>query len=159
MLRDILSRTLLYCDGACSPNPGLGGWAAVLLAGGRRQELSGAVPDTTNNRMELYGAIRGLQALRRRTAVTIHTDSLYVLKAFEHRWVETWQGNGWLTSARKPVENQDLWRELIALVAGHDVRWTWVNGHADDEEHNRCDTLAVSARLAARTSIAEPSKR
>jgi ribonuclease HI len=142
------ARTLIYCDGACSPNPGRGGWAAVLLLGTHRLELSGAEHHTTNNRMELRGAIEGLRALALPSTVTVHTDSTYVCNAFRKGWIETWRRNGWRNASKKPVENQDLWTELIARAAEHDVEWKWVKGHADDDEHNLCDRLAVAARLA-----------
>ena len=139
----------LYCDGACSPNPGLGGWGVVLLSDqhGARKELSGAEPDTTNNRMELLGAIRGLEALRQPCTVELSTDSLYVLNAFEKGWLQRWQKNGWRTSDKKPVSNEDLWRRLLELSAVHQIRWLWVKGHSTDVENNRADALAVEARL------------
>jgi ribonuclease HI len=142
-------RVIIYCDGACSPNPGAGGWGAVLIsadmADGRR-ELSGAVPDTTNNRMELLGAIMALRALERPSEVALHTDSLYVHNAFKKGWIAKWRDNGWLNAARKPVENQDLWRALIELTEVHDVDWNWVRGHSGHPENSRCDELAVAAR-------------
>lgn len=140
-------RVIIYSDGACSPNPGLGGWAAVLLAaGGRRRELSGAVRDTTNQRMELMGAIQGLRALERPCAVTLNTDSKYVQNPFVKGWLTRWRANGWVTGEKKPVANQDLWLELVELTAVHTVEWVWVPGHADVVENNRCDELAVAAR-------------
>jgi len=139
----------LYCDGACSPNPGLGGWGVVLLsdAHGVRKELFGAEPDTTNNRMELLAAIRGLEALKRPSVVDLSTDSQYVHHAFAQKWLDRWKANGWRTSDRKPVQNEDLWRQLLDLTAIHEVRWLWVRGHGVDVENNRADTLAVQARL------------
>ncbi|MGE5594862.1 MAG: ribonuclease HI [Hyphomicrobiales bacterium] len=140
----------IYCDGACSPNPGWGGWGAVLIApehGGYRRELSGAEPNTTNNRMELTGALMALRALKRPSRVVVHTDSLYLKNAFEKRWLHSWQRNGWVTSSKTAVLNQDLWQELLALTAMHEVTWTWVPGHSTDAENNRCDELAVAARL------------
>ncbi len=140
----------IYCDGACSPNPGIGGWGAVLIApehGNYRRELSGAEPDTTNNRMELMGAIMALRALKRPSRVVVHTDSLYLRNAFEKRWLDAWQRNGWRTAQKQPVLNQDLWRELLELSAQHEIEWRWVRGHAGHEENERCDALAVAARL------------
>jgi ribonuclease HI len=139
----------IYCDGACSPNPGLGGWGVVLLsdAHGARKELSGADPDTTNNRMELLAAIRGLEAVKRPAVIELSTDSQYVHNAFAERWLDRWQANGWRTSARKPVQNEDLWRRLLELTGVHEVRWLWVRGHGVDVENNRADALAVQARL------------
>lgn len=146
---------LLYSDGACSPNPGNGGWGVVLVAiahGGRRKELSGAEPETTNNRMELTAALEGLRALKRRTHVRIITDSQYLKNAFTAGWIRNWQRNGWRTASKQPVKNEDLWRNLIEVIARHEVEWEWVRGHDETEENNRCDELAVAARseLAAR---------
>lgn len=141
---------LLYSDGACSPNPGLGGWGVVLIAPGHegaRRELWGAEANTTNNRMELMGVIKGLEALKRPCHVTVTTDSEYIQKAFTQGWLEKWQRNGWRTAGRKPVKNEDLWRRLVKLIRRHKtVQWHWVRGHADNEENNRCDELAVQAR-------------
>jgi ribonuclease HI len=140
----------VYCDGACSPNPGWGGWGALLISPAHEvtRELSGAEPNTTNNRMELIGAISALQALKTPCQVVLHTDSQYVRNAFAKGWIPKWQKNGWLTSARKPVLNQDLWQELVRLSGIHTVEWVWVKGHAFNELHNRCDALAVEAREA-----------
>jgi ribonuclease HI len=140
----------VYCDGACSPNPGAGGWAALLIAVERdhTRELSGAEPNTTNNRMELTAAIRALEHLRRACEVVVHTDSTYLQLAFERRWLERWQRNGWMTREQTPVLNADLWQRLIELTAVHRVTWTWVRGHAGNELHNRVDALAVQARKA-----------
>jgi ribonuclease HI len=139
----------IYCDGACSPNPGLGGWGVVLLSDelGTRKEISGAEPDSTNNRMELTGAIRGLESLKRPCVVDLSTDSLYVFNAFAKGWLDRWMANGWRTSDKKPVQNEDLWTRLIELRGIHDIRWLWVRGHGSDMENNRADTLAVEARL------------
>lgn len=139
---------MLYCDGACSPNPGLGGWACVLLAPakGLRRELSGAEADTTNNRMELRAALEGLRALKRPSQVRVVTDSQYLKKAFTDGWLASWQRNGWRTASRQPVKNDDLWRELLAAMHRHQVEWTWVRGHASNAENCRCDELAVEAR-------------
>jgi ribonuclease HI len=139
----------LYTDGACSPNPGTGGWGAILVApdhDGKRKELSGAEPNTTNNRMELTAVIKGLEALHRPSRVRITTDSQYVHNAFQQGWLKKWQANGWRTAERKPVQNEDLWRELVELAARHDVEWQWVRGHANHPENNRADELAVAAR-------------
>lgn len=154
-------RVIIYCDGACSPNPGLGGWGAVLISpghGDRRRELSGAMPDTTNNRMELLGAIMALRALKRPCEVLLHTDSRYVCSAFEEGWLEKWRANGWRTSARKAVENQDLWLDLVGLSNVHEVSWHWVPGHSDVIENNRCDELAVAAREALRDRVGSRSE-
>jgi ribonuclease HI len=142
---------ILFCDGACSPNPGVGGWGVILQAPGharRRRELSGAEPETTNNRMELTAAIEGLRALRRPCRVRIVTDSQYLKNAFTAGWLRKWRGNGWRTADRQPVKNEDLWRALEAAMEGHEVDWEWVRGHNDHPENERCDQLAVEARLA-----------
>ena len=147
---------LLYCDGACSPNPGLGGWGVVLLAPGSeggRKELSGAEEETTNNRMELRAALEGLRALRRSVHLRILTDSQYLKNAFTHGWIDTWQRNGWRTVNKKPVKNEDLWRELLEAMAPHRVEWTWVRGHHQSAENNRCDQLAVEARLRLKRAL------
>ncbi|HEX6030061.1 MAG TPA: ribonuclease HI [Tepidiformaceae bacterium] len=144
-----LSQVHIYCDGACSPNPGLGGWGALLIAldhDGHTRELSGAEHATTNNRMELTAAIMALRALKRPCEVTLHTDSQYLRNAFEQGWLRNWQRNGWLTRAKTPVLNEDLWRELLELDGLHCIAWTWVRGHADNVLHNRVDALAVAAR-------------
>lgn len=146
----------IYCDGACSPNPGWGGWGALLISPAHEvtRELSGAEPNTTNNRMELLGAISALQALKMPCDVVLHTDSQYVRNAFAKKWIPAWQKNGWMNSQRKPVANQDLWQELIRLSEVHAIEWVWVKGHAFNEQHNRCDVLAVAARMA----LAESAK-
>ncbi|MEZ4701393.1 MAG: ribonuclease HI [Rhodothermales bacterium] len=141
-----MKHVILYTDGACSGNPGPGGWAAILIHGGHRRELSGGEKHTTNNRMELMGAIGGLEALKEPCRVTIHTDSAYMLRAFTEGWLQKWQKNGWKTASKKPVENQDLWQRLLELEKKHQVEWSKVKGHADDELNNRCDELAVAAR-------------
>jgi ribonuclease HI len=145
----------IYSDGACSPNPGWGGWGCLLIAqdnGGYTRELSGAEPNSTNNRMELTGAIMGLRALKKPCHVLMHTDSQYLHHAFSRGWLTAWQKNGWLTAARKPVVNQDLWQELLRLASIHTLEWKWVRGHADDELLNRCDALAVAARIELQRS-------
>jgi len=144
-------RVDIFCDGACSPNPGIGGWGSILVApahGGARKELSGAEPQTTNNRMELTAALMALRALKSPCEARVFTDSRYVCNAFEERWLERWQRTGWMTSARQPVQNADLWRELLEQTRVHHVKWHWVRGHAGHEENERADALAVAARLA-----------
>lgn len=131
----------IYTDGACKGNPGPGGWGALLRYGGQEKELFGGEPLTTNNRMELLAVIRALQALRRPARVRVHTDSQYVQKGISE-WIKGWKARGWKTADRKPVKNEDLWRELDALVAGHEVRWQWVRGHAGHPENERADALA-----------------
>ena len=135
----------LYTDGACSGNPGPGGWAAILKYGKHVKELSGSMPQTTNNRMELFAVISGLGALKERCQVTVYSDSSYVVDAFNKRWVDNWQKNGWKTADKKPVENQDLWRLLMLTMRKHQVKYEKVPGHADHAENNRCDELAKAA--------------
>lgn len=142
-------KVIVYTDGGCSPNPGLGGWGAVLISpshGNRIKEISGAETNSTNNRMELTAAINALESIKRPCLVTIFTDSEYLKKAFTDKWLEKWQRNGWLTSAKKPVLNEDLWRKLVELDRIHEVKWEWVKGHADNEFNERCDTLVRQAR-------------
>lgn len=131
----------IFTDGACKGNPGPGGWAALLRMGRHEKELAGAESDTTNNRMELTAAIRGLQALTEPCRVTLHSDSKYVLDGIT-RWVEGWQRRGWKNASKKPVRNADLWHELIEAVARHEVDWQWVKGHSGHPENERVDRLA-----------------
>jgi len=139
----------LFTDGACSGNPGPGGWAAILRLGTTEKELSGGEIATTNNRMELVAVIRGLGALTRPASVTIHTDSRYVMDGIT-QWMKKWKQNGWKTSDKKPVKNEDLWRELDAQCARHDVHWRWVRGHSGHHENERADALARAAIPASR---------
>jgi ribonuclease HI len=134
----------LYTDGACSGNPGPGGWAALLESGSHRRELSGGEAATTNNRMELRAVIEGLEALRQPSKVAVYTDSAYIANAFAQGWVKNWQRNGWRTAGKQPVKNRDLWERLIELTKQHDVRFIKVKGHADDERNNLVDRLAVA---------------
>ncbi|NIM70561.1 MAG: ribonuclease HI [Xanthomonadales bacterium] len=134
----------LYTDGACSGNPGPGGWGAVLIWGDHRRELSGGERETTNNRMELLAVIRGIEALNRTCRVNIHTDSTYVMKGMTE-WMAHWKRRGWRTAARKPVKNEDLWRQLDALLTDHHVKWRWVRGHSGVPENERADALAREA--------------
>jgi ribonuclease HI len=136
----------LWTDGACSGNPGPGGWAALLRFGERERELSDGAAATTNNRMELLSVIEGLRALDRRCRVRIHLDTTYVMHGFTKGWVNGWQRNDWRTSAKKPVKNQDLWQQLIEQVARHDVDWVLVKGHAGVAFNERVDRLAVVQR-------------
>ncbi len=132
---------VIYTDGACSGNPGPGGWGAVLRWENIEKELHGGDPSTTNNRMELMAAIRALEALSRPTAVRLYTDSKYLLDGIT-KWIVGWERNGWLTSARKPVKNVDLWQRLAAAIRRHDVTWSWVKGHSGDPGNERADELA-----------------
>lgn len=131
----------MYTDGACRGNPGPGGWGVLLRSGDREREICGGDPATTNNRMELTAAIRGLAALKRRCRVLVYTDSEYVRRGIEE-WLANWKRRGWKTAAKKPVKNEDLWRELDELAARHEVDWRWVKGHAGNEGNERADALA-----------------
>ncbi|MBQ8093874.1 MAG: ribonuclease HI [Clostridia bacterium] len=133
----------VYTDGACSGNPGPGGWACVLMYGEHVKELSGYEPETTNNRMEMLAAIEALKKLKEPCSVTIHSDSAYLVNAINQRWINNWLRNGWKTSTRQPVENQDLWRELLVQMNVHKVTFVKVKGHANNRWNNRCDELAV----------------
>jgi len=137
-------RVTIYTDGACSGNPGPGGWAALLIYNGREKELSGGEPVTTNNRMELTAAIRALEALTRPCTVDLFTDSQYVRQGITE-WLRGWKARGWRTADKKPVKNEDLWRRLDEARARHEVVWHWVRGHADDPLNHRVDALAVAA--------------
>ena len=143
----------IYTDGACSGNPGPGGWAAVLRFGVHEKELSGSMPHTTNNRMEVFAVISALGALKERCHVRIHSDSAYVVNAFKQGWIDNWQKRGWKTSDGKPVENQDLWRLLLIVVRKHEVEFIKVPGHANCAENNRCDELATGQIRAHRSGF------
>jgi len=141
-LKDNLKEVELYTDGACSGNPGPGGWAAILLYRGNEKTLSGFEDNTTNNRMELLAAIKGLQALKMPCKVHLYSDSSYLINAFQKGWIQKWIHNGWKTSSKKPVENQELWKLLIELSNYHCIYWMKVKGHADNPYNNRCDEMA-----------------
>lgn len=133
----------IYTDGACSGNPGVGGWAAVLIYQGHEKEISGVAADTTNNRMEVTAVICALECINRPIKVIVHSDSSYVVNAFNSGWIRSWKANNWVNSAKKAVSNQDLWKRLAELVEKYDVTFVKVKGHADDYYNNRCDVLAV----------------
>jgi ribonuclease HI len=143
----VSARVQAFTDGACLGNPGPGGWGALLRYGDRERELSGGEPDTTNNRMELMAAIAALEALTRGCAVDLYTDSRYVQQGIGE-WLPRWQANGWRTSDRKPVKNQDLWQRLAAAAASHRVQWHWVRGHDGHAENERVDAIAGAAARA-----------
>ena len=134
----------LYTDGACSGNPGMGGYGIVLIYKGVQKEFSGFEKETTNNRMELTAVIEGLRKLKESCKVTIYTDSAYVCNAFENGWIENWKANNWKTSNKKDVLNKDLWLNLIWELSKHEVKWVKVKGHSDNELNNLCDKLAVN---------------
>lgn len=134
----------IFTDGACSGNPGPGGWAAILVAAGREKEVSGGVLSTTNNRMELTAAIEALRKLKKPCSVTLYSDSAYLVNAFLQGWLMSWKRNGWKNSSKQPVSNMDLWQELDKLNQIHQITWRKVKGHSDHEYNNRCDALAVA---------------
>ena len=131
----------IYTDGACSGNPGPGGWGALLLYNGQEKEICGGERDTTNNRMELMAAIQALEALKQPSQVRLHTDSVYVRDGIT-QWIERWKRNGWRTAAKKPVKNVDLWQRLERAAERHDLEWHWVKGHAGHPQNERADQLA-----------------
>jgi ribonuclease HI len=137
-------KIVIYTDGACSGNPGPGGWGAILIFKGKEKELSGGEPATTNNRMEMTAALEGLKALTRPCRVDVFTDSQYVMQGITS-WMHNWKRRGWRTADNKPVKNEDLWRLLDEAASRHEVKWHWVKGHADDPLNNRVDELAVTA--------------
>ncbi len=136
----------IYTDGACSGNPGPGGWGAILCYMGREKELSGGEARTTNNRMELKGVIAALEALKEPCRVELYSDSKYVVDALEKGWAASWRKKGWIKSDKKPALNPDLWERLLDLARQHELHCHWVKGHADDPRNNRCDALAVRER-------------
>ena len=137
-----MSTVVIYTDGACSGNPGPGGWAALLMYGENRKEITGGSPDTTNNIMEIMAVIEGLKALKKSCNVEVYSDSAYVVNAFDKGWIYNWKKNGWRTSSKDPVKNKELWEELYELTQTHKVKFIKVKGHSDNEFNNRCDELA-----------------
>ncbi len=136
----------IYTDGACSGNPGPGGWGAVLRYNGREKEISGGEAQTTNNRMELTAVIAALECLKEPCAVELYSDSKYVIDALSKGWAVSWRKKGWIKSDKKPALNVDLWERLLKLTEAHEMHYHWVKGHADNEYNNRCDALAVAER-------------
>ena len=141
----------IFTDGACSGNPGPGGWGAILIAGKHRKELKGGAAETTNNRMELTAAIEALEAIKRPGPVDLNTDSVYMRDGIT-KWIHGWKRNGWRTADKKPVKNEDLWKRLDAAVAKHKVNWIWLKGHAGDTENERADELAREGMAPFKTS-------
>ena len=150
---------VIYTDGACSGNPGPGGWAAILKAQGAEKEISGGVASTTNNRMELTAAIEALGCLKRPCQVQLFSDSAYLVSAFTQGWLQNWQRNGWRNAAGDPVSNPDLWQALLAAAKLHQIEWIKVKGHADNELNNRCDQLAVAEIKKQRQIAPEPEQK
>lgn len=144
-----MKKIRLITDGSCLGNPGPGGWACILRFNEHKKELSGGVPDTTNNRMEILAAIKGLEALKERCEVEIVTDSEY-LKNGITQWVAGWKKRGWMTASKQPVKNRELWERLDELTQQHITTWSWTKGHATHEDNNRCDELAQAAARALR---------
>jgi ribonuclease HI len=151
---------VIYSDGACSGNPGPGGWGAILIYGEKRKEISGGEALTTNNRMELRAATEALDALKRPCTVELHTDSQYVRNGIM-QWIHRWKANGWRTSTKEPVKNEDLWRRLDEASRRHKITWHWVKGHAGQEENERADALARAALKPFKTGKprAQPGKQ
>lgn len=139
-----MKTVILYTDGACSGNPGPGGWGAILEYMGTEKELSGGEESTTNNRMELTAVIRGLEALKESCIVELYSDSKYVIDGLSKGWAESWRKNGWRKADKKPALNPDLWEILLNLTAQHQLHYHWVKGHAENPKNNRCDALAVA---------------
>ena len=150
-----LKRVTIYTDGACTGNPGPGGYGVVLLYGDHRKELSGGFQRTTNNRMELMAAIVGLRTIKEQCRVSLYSDSKYVVDAMSEGWARRWQANGWKRTRREKALNPDLWEKLLSLCARHDVEFRWVRGHSGDPENERCDELAVQAARMATLPVDE----
>lgn len=142
-----MKKVTIYTDGACSGNPGKGGYGAVLIYNGVRKEISEGYASTTNNRMEIMAVIKALEALKEPCGVTLYSDSRYVVDAIEKGWAEKWQKNNWYRNKSEKALNSDLWQRLLALLKIHEVKFVWVKGHADNAENQRCDTLARQAIL------------
>lgn len=140
-----MKEVMIYTDGACSGNPGPGGYGAILFYGKHRKELSGGERATTNNRMEIMAVIKALEILKEPCRVTVYSDSAYVVNCFQKGWIYGWLRNGWVNSKKEPVENQDLWKQLWDLMKKHQVNYVKVKGHSDNEFNNRCDELARAA--------------
>ena len=140
-----MDKVVIYTDGACSGNPGKGGWGAILMCGDMKKEISGGASFTTNNQMELTAPIEALKLLKRPCEVKIYSDSAYLVNAFTNGWLKNWKKNGWKTSDKKDVKNKELWLEIDKFMQIHEIEWIKVKGHADNEFNNRCDELAVNA--------------
>lgn len=148
----MMKKVTIYTDGACSGNPGPGGWGAVLMYGEKNKEFSGGAPETTNNRMELMAVITALQALKEPCTVELFTDSQYIVNAVNEGWLSSWQKRGWRRKDGE-VKNVDLWITLVPLLETHDVTFSWVKGHAENEHNNRCDELAVAESMKYKSNL------
>ena len=137
---------IIYTDGACSGNPGPGGYGVILCYQKQQKQLSQGFRLTTNNRMEITAVIKALEYLKKSCVVDLYTDSTYVKNAFDKNWLNNWQNNGWKSKGRKPISNKDLWVRLLEVSRNHEITWHWVKGHSNNPENNRCDELAVQAR-------------
>lgn len=146
----------IYTDGACSGNPGPGGYGVVLIYGEHEKELSGAYDNTTNNRMELMAVIVGLEALKQPCKVALYSDSQYIINAMTKGWLEKWRNNKWMRNKKEKAKNVDLWKRLLSAAQPHQITWIWVKGHADNEMNNRCDRLAVHAAKELPRLIDQP---
>lgn len=140
-----MEEVIIYTDGACSGNPGKGGWGAILMYGDVKKEISGAEAMTTNNQMELTAPIEALSLLKRPCKVKVYSDSAYLVNAFKEGWIYNWQKNGWKTASKQNVKNRELWEKIYSFTQIHEIEWIKVKGHADNEYNNRCDQLAVQA--------------
>jgi ribonuclease HI len=154
-----MKEVAVYTDGACSGNPGPGGWAAVLMYEKTIKEISGGERRTTNNRMEMTAVIKSFEALKTPCRVRLHSDSAYVINCFTSGWYQSWERNGWRNSKKQPVENRDLWERLLELTRKHEVEWIKVKGHADDVWNNRCDELAREAAALAADEVSDARDR
>lgn len=141
-----LKKVTIYTDGACSGNPGPGGYGAILIYNGKEKEISGGEENTTNNKMEMMGVIKALELLKEKCDVDVYSDSAYVVNSINNKWVYSWKKNNWIKSDKSKAKNIDLWERLIELISFHNVKFIKVKGHADNEYNNRCDKLAVTAR-------------
>ena len=151
----MLKKVVIYTDGACTGNPGAGGYGAVIIDDDRRQEISGGYKLTTNNRMEMMAAIAALKSLEEESAVTLHSDSKYIVDAVTKGWAKKWQANGWKRNKKDKAKNPDLWQEMLDLCQQHQVEFVWVKGHAGIPENERCDRLAVAAAKGINLAIDE----
>lgn len=154
----MLKKIVIYTDGACTGNPGAGGYGAVIIDNGDRQEISGGYKLTTNNRMEMMAAIAALKSLPEKCAVTLHSDSKYIVDAVTKGWAKKWQANGWKRNKKDKAKNPDLWQEMLDLCQQHQIEFVWVKGHAGIPENERCDTLAVAAAKGINLAIDEGYK-